>query len=294
MPISTAQILAQFASELGVSSDDPLDEKVHKIPNDQGAMQLVAWEYQGDDEDEECDFSSFPSLSLEESPGNYHAGVFRDRSDVESHVESLLARPILLGKPQAEENKKTTSDKGEDPEDDSLDEFFANSVQEVPKLMLGNFCTSFNTLMNSRLRAYANFLARHALSHVRCSKTDTEIEGVVSIERKLETMMGIGHQVSAASISSDFSVELHKYSESLEDTDTDEDTAQTTFQASMPLKMNISINIALPHVEMEGNQGDETLKVNFETSGKIFGKKPPVWIHMVLCSDIPPNFNADY
>jgi hypothetical protein len=241
-------------------------------------MQLVAWEEQGDDEDDECDFSSFPSLSLEETPGNYHAGVFRDRSDVESHVESLLARPILLGKPQAEDNKTASDGKG-NPEDDSLDEFFANSVQEVPKLMLGNFCTSFNTLMNSRLRAYANFLARHALSHARCSKTDTEIEGVVSIERKLETMMGIGHQVSAASISSDFSIELGQYSESPEE-DTDE-----VVQASMPLKMNISINIVLPHVEMEGSEGDETVKVTFETSGKIFGKKTTVCIHAIFCSD---------
>jgi hypothetical protein len=265
MPLTAAaQILASFASDLGVS-----DRAAHKIPNDENISDrevkitnlLLAWE----DEDE-CDFSSFPSLSLEESPGNYHSGVFHNRRDVESHVESLLARPILLGK---QEGSSKNSSEG-DPED-SLDEFLVDSSQQVPKLMLENFGTSFNTLMNSRLRAYANFLARHALSHVRCSKTQDEMEGVTSIERKLKTMLGIGHQVSAASIVSEFTADPSKCTEEIAEAQEDS-TQDWTFQASMPLKMSISIDIALPHVEMEG--GDETLTVTFETTGKICGKLP--------------------
>ena len=209
------------------------------------------------DDDEDCDFSSFPSLSLEESPGNYHTGIFTSRGDVESHVESLLSRPILLGK-QDDENKT-------DPESDSLDEFFVEHLEEIPKQMLSNFCNSFSTLMNSRLRAYATFLARHGLSIARCSKTTQELEGVVGIEHKLETMLGIGSQISVRSKSSELTIDQDGVPHGLSPVEDDEG-----LNLSLPLKMQIFVEIALPHVK-EGD-GNECMKVSFDTSGKICGK----------------------
>ena len=132
MASAAIEALSELASRLSVP-----------VENDLSPISLLM----GDDEGVD-DFSSFPSLSLEESPGNFHTGNFANRSHVESHVESLLARPILLGKQDEEERSSLV-----DPESDSLDEFFVENFEEVPKVMMNNFCTSFATLMNSRLRA---------------------------------------------------------------------------------------------------------------------------------------------
>lgn len=211
-------------------------------------------------DEDDCDFSSFPSLSLEESPGNYHQGNFTSRGDVETHVESLLARPILLGKQEDDERSSAGLMEG----DDSLDEFFVQQLNEVPKLMMSNFCTSFATLMNSRLRAYTSFLARHALSLARSSQTEQEKDGVVGIEHKLETMLAIGSQVSTGSVSSEFSIHQSHIPEVLPIEGDEKDC-----QVSMPLKVKICVTIALPHVkEADGN---ESMEVFFETTGKLCG-----------------------
>ena len=119
--------------------------------------------------------------------------------------------------------------------------------------------------MNSRLRAYAIFLARHALSLAKSSKTDKERESVNGLEHKLETMLEIGSQVSSGSGSSDFIVDIEKLSEP-----TAVDGDDEVIQVSLPLTMKISVNIALPHVkEADGN---ESMKVSFETTGKLCGK----------------------
>lgn len=211
-------------------------------------------------DEDDCDFSSFPSLSLEESPGNYHQGNFTSRGDVETHVESLLARPILLGKQEDDERSSAGLVEG----DDSLDEFFVQQLNEVPELMMSNFCTSFATLMNSRLRAYTSFLARHALSLAKCSKTEQEMDGVHGIEHKLETMLAIGSQVSTGKVSSEFTIDKSHNPKVLPIEGDDKDC-----QVSMPLRMKICVTIALPHVkEADGN---ESLEVFFETTGKICG-----------------------
>lgn len=212
---------------------------------------LLVWQ-----DEEECDFSSFPSLSLEESPGNYHTGNFANRGDVESHVESLLSRPILLGK---QEDEGLT-----DPESDSLDEYFVERLEEVPSLMMTNFCGSFSTLMNSRLRAYARFLARHGLSLAKSSKTDQELGGVVGIEHKLETMLNIGSQVSLSAESSKLTIDPEKL---LQEVPKDEE--DDTVRLSLPLKMHITLDIALPHVKE--TDGDEHMQVSIETTGVVTG-----------------------
>jgi hypothetical protein len=216
------------------------------------------------EEDDDCDFSSFPSLSLEETPGNYHTGVFMSRGDVESHIESLLSRPILLGQQPADE-----------PEGDSLDEFFVESLEDVPKVMMSNFGTSFSTLMNSRLRAYATFLARHAMSLAQCSE---EIEPVISIEHKLEAMLAIGSQVRTVQVSSEFAVDPEK----AETVACDGDEAT---QVSVPLKVNLCVHLALPHVKEVG--GNELMTVSLQVHGKVCGKSShqPQHAHIDLDMD---------
>ena len=205
------------------------------------------------DDEDDCDFSSFPSLSLQESPGNFHRGIFTSRGDVESHVESLLSRPILLGKQE---------DLAEDPDSDSLDEFVVENLNEVPKLMLSNFCASFSTLMNSRLRAYASFLARHALTLA----SEHEDEGVVGIEQKLETMLGIGSQITVTAVSSELKTEIRLEQKPEEATVED----NMTYQESLPVTMEICIQISLPHARQGG--GSESMTASFQSSGKICGK----------------------
>ena len=185
--------LANLAAELSVPAPGNIvEERVGNRTSVASGLLMC-------EEDEDCDFSSFPSLSLVESAGNYHRGIFSSRGEVESHVESLLSRPILLGK---------QVDPEEDTESDSLDEFVVENFHEVPKLMLSNFCSSFATLMNSRLRAYASFLARHALTLA----SEHEDEGAHGIEQKLEVMLGIGSRITVSSSSSTFLVDKNSLS----------------------------------------------------------------------------------
>lgn len=251
------EALVNLAAQLAVSQESTTPS----------AAKLLASE-----DEEDCDFSSFPSLSLEESPGNYHTGIFCSRGDVESHVESLLSRPILLGK--QEDDVKSVSGLV-DTESDSLDEFFVESLEEVPKQMLSNFCNSFSTLMNSRLRAYSTFLARHGLSLARCSKTNQELEGVVGIEHKLETMLGIGSEVSVRPKSSDLTIARDTLPKELQRGEDEE-----AYQLTLPLKMRITVDIALPHVKEVG--GNEHMEISLQTTGKICGTS------IIQKSPLPP------
>ena len=81
------EALSNLAAQLGVSTTTP---KTTKNNTTSSNPLLVLWE----DEDD-CDFSSFPSLSLEESPGNYHRGTFINRGDVETHIETFFLRTVF-------------------------------------------------------------------------------------------------------------------------------------------------------------------------------------------------------
>ena len=250
MTTQVVKVLAKLASQMGVPSEEGGSKS-------DGASLLIR-----EDDDDDCDFSSFPSLSLEETPGNYHTGVFMSRRDVESHIESLLSRPILLGPQPADE-----------PVGDSLDEFFVERLEDVPKVMMANFATSFSTLMNSRLRAYATFLARHAISIAQCSE---EMDRVVGIERKLETMLAIGSQVCATRVSSSFEIDP-KGAQTVEG---DEGEAS---QVAVPLKANLCVYIQLPHVkEADGN---ELMNVSLHVNGRLSGK---------YSSALPPRYSSQF
>lgn len=251
MASPSAKTLLILANQLGVpaASKDQEGAAISGKKRSSAIAGLLVCE-----DDEDCDFSSFPSLSLVESPGNYHRGIFTSRGEVESHVESLLSRPILLGK---------QVDSAEDQESDSLDEFVVENFEEVPELMLSNFCSSFSTLMNSRLRAYASFLARHALTLA----SEHDDEGASGIEQKLEAMLGIGSQIIVSSSSSQLVVgETPLPQQKPEQADPDD--GMTCHE--LPMEMKICIDISLPHARQ--GDGNVSMTTSFQASGKICGK----------------------
>jgi len=240
-----------------------------------------------EEEEPEVDFSSFPSLSLERrapalSMDNAH------RQGVQSHVSSLLSRPILVSNYQQEAAAEVGAE-GEEQEgqgdnymygsaDDSQDEeesddFLATKLAQVPEMMLRNFFQSFSTLMNSRLRAYATFLARHGLALLDTSEfsgsssDDLAVveDGIVGVEQKLETMLEIGRLVSTNAIVTSFTAQK----EQVKRTSNHGEEEDETMEVSMPIVMEAAIDITLPSPR-DGQSS--TLTVSFKTSGSITGK----------------------
>ena len=212
-----------------------------------------------EDEVADPDFSSFPSLSLERSPREQLEGDLNRRASIEAHVSSLLSRPILVSNSAT---KSTLSEENEN-ESDAL-EFIAEKSEEVPNLMLQNFFTSFSTLLNSRLRAYATFLARHGLSLFECSETAEELEdGVTGVEQKLETMLEIGRLVSADAVVTSFQAKPEEAKVINDEEQVDEQ------KVSVPLVMEASINISIPRPVGDGS---ESITVSFRANGNITGK----------------------
>jgi hypothetical protein len=225
----------------------------------------IPWEpcKQIGDEGEEVpdiDFSSFPSLTLERSHGDELDSAVDRREDVEAHVSSLLSRPILVS--------NTTNEAIGDPRDEGGDmiEFIATKVSEVPQLMLQNFVNSFTTLMNSRLCAYATFLARHGLALLESSSAsdDKLEEGIVGVEQKLETMLEIGRRVSTNAFATSFQVVKENGASVTHDDDAE------TCQVSMPLVMHAAIDISLSTMPSGGQH--ELVTVSFRANGNITGK----------------------
>jgi hypothetical protein len=220
----------------------------------------VPWEpcasvTESDQDSLDVNFSSFPSLSLDRSEDEHLDSPTETKRDVEAHVSALLSRPILVS--SAQDVPMT-----EDEEGETMD-FVAEKVSEVPSLMLQNLSLSFTTLMNSRLRAYATFLARHGLSLLATSSApdcETE-EGVVGgVEQKLGTILEIGRLVSSNAIVTAF----HATKEGA----TRKETMEDTSEVSMPLVMDAAIDISLPRPW--GGQS-EVLTVSLQTVGTITG-----------------------
>ncbi|CAB9503348.1 expressed unknown protein [Seminavis robusta] len=212
------------------------------------------------DEDHDVDFSSFPSLSMVREQFDATVG---NRQDVEAHVSNLLSRPILVS--NATSSCETLLE-GADDVTNELGEFIVSKVSEVPTLMLQNFFNSFTTLMNSRLRAYASFLARHGLSLLENSPTgaaaaaDKVDEGIVGVEQKLETMLEIGRRVSTNSVATSFRANKEQAKSIVDETG--------TLQLSMPLVMDASIDISLPR---PSGGHHELVTVSFRANGNITG-----------------------
>lgn len=208
-----------------------------------------------DQESLEVNFSSFPSLSLARSEDEHLDSPSETKRDVEAHVSALLSRPILVS--SAQDVSLTEDDEGE------TTDFVAEKVSDVPSLMLQNCCLSFTTLMNSRLRAYATFLARHGLSLLASSSSrgcEIEEDAAEGVEQKLGTMLDIGRLVSTNAIVTAFHAQKEGAAR--------KNTLDETTEVSIPLVMDAAIDISLPRPW--GGQS-EVLTVSLQTVGTITG-----------------------
>jgi hypothetical protein len=207
-----------------------------------------------------CDFSSFPSLSLHKNVEKKDNGViagdsaafFHHKGDVEAHVASLLSRPLLVSNDQ----QKICE---ESDEDDASFAFMAEGIEMVPLLMQQNLVSSFSTLFQSRLRAYATFLARHGLTVAACAETANELDdGVSGVKQKLETLLMLGQHVCVGKVETLFTPEAEQCSTGVDGDDQ---------MASLPLTMQATITLSIPTVT--GSPMDFTVKI--QASGSITG-----------------------
>lgn len=203
-----------------------------------------------------CDFSSFPSLSLQKkSSGGIEDAhdLFPHKDGIEAHVASLLSRPILVSNDQ--EKRCET----EDEDEDGVSEFVEDSIATVPRLMQQNLVLSFSTLVQSRIRAYATFLARHGLSLAATSEPRQDVEdGVVGVEQKLEMLLELGNLVALGDVQTSFLGQPQEVNIT---------TDEGELKANMPLNLKASISVIIPTVE--GTPEYITMILN--TSGSIAG-----------------------
>ncbi|CAB9503349.1 expressed unknown protein [Seminavis robusta] len=258
-PIKVLHSLAELMSvkSTGSSQDDvnrARDRMWAKIPWENAADV----DAKGEDLSTACDFSSFPSLSLQkkddndqsESSSSSEALFHHSKGEVEAHVARLLSRPILVANDQDRVCE----------EDEDEESFIAGSIEHVPQQMQQNLVLSFSTLVQSRLRAYATFLARHGLSVAACSDTVDEVEeGVLGVEQKLETLIGLGQTVSSGDV--EILCTAHP---GLAETQGD---GEEDLQVTMPLSMQGSISVFIPTLD----GGSKRLDLKIQTSGSITG-----------------------
>lgn len=202
-----------------------------------------------------CDFSSFPSLSLKKSSGDVEDShdLFPHKDGLAAHVASLLSRPILVSNDQEKRCEP------EDEDEDGLSEFVEDSISKVPRLMQQNLVLSFSTLVQSRIRAYATFLARHGLSLAATSEPRQDVEdGVVGVEQKLEMLLELGNLVALGDVQTSF---LGQPKEANITADEEE------LKADMPLSLEASISVIIPTVE----GAPEYITMTLTTSGSIAG-----------------------
>jgi len=273
--LSPENVLVALAGLLGLNFlKEDQETPLHK--NCRYEWSLISWEPttstntadNSDDNDEdyspEVSFSSFPSLSLERRfpEEQLEMGAsFDKREDVAAHVQSLLSRPILVSNTPEVNTGILDNEMG-----GSDETFMASRVSDIPSIMMQNVFDSFSTLLNSRLRAHATFLARHGLALLN-DASDGEgganEQGIIGVEQKLETMLEIGRLISTNAIVTSFEAQT----ENAKTIDNSE--GEGTCQTKMPLIMKVSIDISLPHPSRESN---ETVTVSFQCHGSITGK----------------------
>ena len=205
-----------------------------------------------------CDFSSFPSLSLQKnvcaaSDISEDQILLQGKEDVEAHVAALLARPVLV---------RSGHDGNASPVEDSDDEgseFMEANIADVTSLMQQNLVLSLSTLVQSRLRAYTSFLARHGLSMAKSKSVQELEEGAAVVNQKLETMLEIGSLISPNSVRTIFTTQTEKAS-----TDCDAEDVKT----SLPLSLSASIQVVIPRLQGKA----EVLSADIKVAGTITGK----------------------
>jgi len=264
MSLSTpTEVLETMTELLGSATKPEAEERWSKLPWENNRVAHSAPQADGESTAEEpeemssgCDFSSFPSLSLKKKKTSESAdadNLFPHKEGIEAHVASLLSRPILVS------NDQEKRCEAEDEDEDEVSEFVEDRIARVPRLMQQNLVLSFSTLVQSRIRAYAIFLARHGLSLAATSEPNKDVEdGVVGVKQKLETLLELGNLVALGDVQTSF---LGQPQEAGITSDEEE------LKAVMPLNLKASISVLIPTAEGR----PEYITMMLTTSGSVAG-----------------------
>lgn len=247
----TTEVLAHFAELLGGANDDGQWSRIRW----ESSRNSASIEKAADDEDDSvCDFSSFPSLSLQKKGyADERNACPQSKDDVAGYCAALLSRPILVS---------NAACNLQECEEEDEDYFTTESVSQVPEVMKRNLVATFSTLVQSRLRAYATFLARHGLALSESAEANSkDRQGrVVGVEQKLETMLEIGNLLALDKVSVTFQAQRERAT-SVDDGDDD-------LKVFMPLRMKASLSVFFPDVKNEPKE----LHMPFGAAGNLTGK----------------------
>ncbi|EEC43961.1 predicted protein [Phaeodactylum tricornutum CCAP 1055/1] len=185
-----------------------------------------------------------PSISLVHEK---HTSVdHRTRQTAHDLAIALLSRPVVLRRANyhcSSSMKPQTSQGASNPV------FQTDSLPQLSQQILENAYQSFTVLIDSRLRAYASFLARHAMA-VADEKTNEM--GMFSVEQKLETLLDVGGKITVSRVSTRFDV-------------AEVEGVQEGDHYSFPLSFYVEMSLMIPRPLAT----DEMVSVAFSAPGTI-------------------------
>lgn len=188
---------------------------------------------------------SVPSLSLtsyhHHTEGGSHSHE-ETKQQVEEHAASNLARPIDA-KPARGTDSTVKLQNVTDPKN-TIGTTTTTTIHQLPLKMLDNLAASFLTLVDARLRAYITILARHgvSLSDYPALDAEEQREGVLAVERKLDTLLEVGSGVAIENMVAFFRITEQPEEE------------QKDGGVRMPLVMETTFDVAIPEVAGGGTQ----------------------------------------
>jgi hypothetical protein len=175
----------------------------------------------------------------------------RSRKQVQGNAAALLAREIRSSQEEAFENTSGIVT-------------VTTALSKIPETLLGNVYESFAILVDSRLRAYSNFLALQGVTLARTDPSFTPAD-LRALEQKIDALLIAGSKIAVDSVSTHF-----EETRILED-----DDEQRTSCVSLPFLFRVQINLIVPRTSGE----TERVNVSLSAPGQITGKSssPLVW-----------------
>lgn len=245
--------IARFATLLGSFRLKELHQKKNKDINERLSALFS----------QESEFScSVPSLSLtslSHSDGANHPHRQAGKNAAEEHASSNLARSLSTTAKTKKMRARVASD-SDSTQNVTCEEFV--TLADLPHQMLENLAGSFLTLADARLRAYISILARHGVSLSSCPALsgDEQKEGVLAVQRKLETLIQVGTGVTIDNMVTFFRV--------------DESQCEPD-DSSMALVLETTMDVCIPktcggdQIVTVGASAKGWITANFDSSGKL-------------------------
>jgi predicted peroxiredoxin len=196
-----------------------------------------------------------PSLSLKhDQEDNPFDGIqknsstdARSRQQVQGNAAALLAREIKSSGEEAFENTNgIVTD--------------TSALSKIPEALLGNVYESFAILVDSRLRAYSNFLALQGVTLAQSDPSSTTPADLRALEQKIEALVLAGSKISVDSVSTHF--------EEIRILEDDDDDEQIASRVSLPFLFRLQMNLIVPCTSGEV----ERVNVSLSAPGQISGK----------------------